>query len=141
MKRRTFLHLGLGTLAAPHWAAAREGKFDAAAAVLEKAASEGRVHAASLSVRHGKEAFDRPFGAAKGPDAMFVLASITKTMTAAAVMTLVDQGKLRLDDPVVKYLPEFSKEPRNRITLAQLLTHVSGLPDQLPENNALRKSH
>jgi CubicO group peptidase (beta-lactamase class C family) len=141
MKRRTFLQLGLGTLAAPLWAAAREGKFDAAAAVLEKAAAEGRIRAASLSVRHKKDAFDRPFGAAKNPDAMFVLASITKTLTAAAVVTLVDQGKLRLDDPVVKFIPEFSKEPRNRITLAQLLTHVSGLPDQLPENHALRKSH
>jgi CubicO group peptidase (beta-lactamase class C family) len=72
---------------------------------------------------------------------MFLLASITKTLTAAAVMTLVDQGKLRLDDPVAKTLPEFSDGQRQQITLGELLTHTSGLPDQLPENAALRKAH
>ncbi len=145
MHRRTFLQLGLGTAFAPPLgpplSALAQEKFGAAAEVLAKAVADGRVHAASLCVRHGREIFARPFGAAKTPDAMFVLASITKTLTAAAVMTLVDREKLRLDDPVVKFIPEFSKEPRNRITLAHLLTHVSGLPDQLPENHALRKGH
>ena len=56
-------------------------------------------------------------------------------------MTLFDQGKFQLDDPARKYLPEFKGEGRERITIRQLLTHVSGLPDQLPENAMLRKSH
>jgi len=125
----------------PLLGAVRREKFEDAAGVLSKAADEGRIHAASLCVRHGKDIFARSFGAAKSPEAMFLLASITKTLTAAAVMTLVDRDKLRLDDPVSNYIPEFSTGPRGRITLAQLLTHVSGLPDQLPENQALRKSH
>jgi len=142
MDRRTFLAGGLGAaLTAPLLGAMKQEKFDAAAAVLAKAVSEGQIRAASLSVRHGKDPFDRSFGEAKSPDAVFLLASITKTMTAAAVMTLVDRGKLRLDDPVVKHLPEFSEGPRAKITIAQLLTHVSGLPDQLPENQALRSGH
>ena len=138
MDRRTFL----GTaLSAPILAAMKREKFDAAAEVLAKAASSGQVHAASLCVRHGKETFARSFGAAASADAMFLLASITKTVTAAAVLTLVDRGKLRLEDPVAKFIPEFSAGPRSGITIAQLLTHVSGLPDQLPENQDLRKRH
>jgi len=142
MDRRTFLAGGLGAaLSGPLLAAVRQEKFDAAAAVLAKAASEGQVRASSLCVRHGKDVFARSFGEAKSTDTLFLLASITKTLTAAAVMTLVDRAKLRLDDPVAKIIPEFSEAPRNRITLAQLLTHVSGLPDQLPENQKLRSSH
>jgi CubicO group peptidase (beta-lactamase class C family) len=142
MNRRTFLMGGLGTaLSTPLLAALRQEKFDAAAAVLAKAAADGQVRAASLCVRHGKDEFSRPFGAAKSADALFLLASVTKTLTAAAVMTLYDRDKIRLDDRVLKFIPEFSEGPRNRITLQHLLTHVSGLPDQLPENQALRKSH
>ncbi len=138
MDRRTFL---LGGLSMPLLGAVRQGQFDAAADVLAKAASSGQIHAASLCVRHGKETFAQPFGAAASPEAMFLLASITKTVTAAAVLTLVDRGKLRLEDSVAKFIPEFSAGPRSSITIAQLLTHVSGLPDQLPENQELRKRH
>src|SRR5436190_9402687 len=142
MNRRTFVMGGLGSaFSVPLLGAMRQGKFDAAAAVLAKAVEEGTVRAAALCVRHGKDEVSRSFGAAKTPDAPFLLASITKTMTAAALLTLVDREKLRLEDPVSKVLPEFSAGPRSRITLLQLLTHVSGLPDQLPENQALRKSH
>jgi CubicO group peptidase (beta-lactamase class C family) len=142
MNRRTFLKSGLSAaLSTPLLAAVRQEKFEAAAAVLAKATADGRLQAASLCVRHGSDVFSRPFGAARSSDAPFLLASITKTLTAAALMTLYDRDKFRLDDPVVKFIPEFSTAPRNRITLAQLLTHVSGLPDQLPENQALRKSH
>ena len=142
MNRRTFLRLGVGTaLSSPLLAAVRQEKFDSAAAVLAKAAADGQVHAAALCVRHGKEVFARPFGAAKSEDAPFLLASITKTLSAAAVMTLYDRTKFRLDDPVVKFIPEFSTGSRGKITLGHLLTHTSGLPDQLPENQELRKSH
>jgi beta-lactamase class C len=74
-------------------------------------------------------------------DDLFLLGSISKLMTAAALMTLYDQGRFRLDDPVRKFLPEFTGATRDRIDIQQLLTHISGLPDQLPENQALRKRH
>jgi CubicO group peptidase (beta-lactamase class C family) len=48
-------------------------------------------------------------------------------MTGTVVLTLVDEGRLGLDDPVARYLPEFAGD-RGRITVRQLLSHTSGLP-------------
>jgi uncharacterized protein YbbC (DUF1343 family)/CubicO group peptidase (beta-lactamase class C family) len=64
-------------------------------------------------------------------DTIFDLASLTKVVaTTTAVMQLVDQGKVRLNDPVVKYIPEFGQNGKADITLRDLLTHYSGLePD------------
>ena len=84
---------------------------------------------------------DRTFGEAKTPDAVFLLASISKPMTASAVMLLSDRKQLTLDDPVSKFIPEFRGGEKDRIQLRHLLTHTSGLPDMLPENDALRKRH
>ncbi len=78
-------------------------------------------------------------------DAVFRIASMTKPITAAGVMMLAEEGKLRVEDPVEKYLPEFKgqmlvaarskekdlvvlKKPARPITLRDLLTHTSGLP-------------
>lgn len=80
-------------------------------------------------------------------DAIFLLASMTKPITAIGVMQLHEDGKLRIDDPVEKYLPEFEgqmliaeerpdsrllKKPSRPIMLKDLLTHTSGLPGQYP---------
>jgi beta-lactamase class C len=62
-------------------------------------------------------------------------------MTATGIMVLVDRGKLALRDPVRKFIPEFSGGDRDLITVQHLLTHTSGLPDMLPENEALRRKH
>ncbi|MGD0387468.1 MAG: serine hydrolase domain-containing protein [Tepidisphaeraceae bacterium] len=67
-------------------------------------------------------------------DTIFWIASMTKLMTATAVMMLQDEGKLSIDDPVSKYIPEFaglkapSGKPAN-LTLRHLLTHTSGLAE------------
>lgn len=142
MQRRTFLQVGVGTaLATPLLAAVRQDKLDAAAAVLTKATNDGQVDAATLCVRQGKSELVKAFGAAKSSNAMFLLGSISKPISVAAVMTLLDQRKFRLDDPVKKFLPEFTGGSREKVTIGQLLTHVSGLPDQLPENQSLRSGH
>src|SRR5215510_11446692 len=61
------------------------------------------------------------------PDTIFDLASLTKIVaTATSVMILVERGKVRLSDPVSLYIPEIKGEGRDRITIEQLLTHVSG---------------
>jgi CubicO group peptidase (beta-lactamase class C family) len=77
------------------------------------------------------------------PDALFWIASQSKGMTAVAVLMLVDEGKLSLDDPVEKYLPEFRgqmvvsekdaahvllRKPAHPITIREVLSHTSGLP-------------
>src|SRR5690606_28351310 len=62
-------------------------------------------------------------------ETLFAIASMTKPVTATAVMILQDDGKLSIDDPVSKYLPEFEKAqlkdgtPAGPITLRQLMTH------------------
>jgi CubicO group peptidase (beta-lactamase class C family) len=56
------------------------------------------------------------------------VASASKWLTAATVMTLVDQGRLGLDDPVARYLPSF-RGAKGTITVRSLLAHTSGLPD------------
>ena len=78
-------------------------------------------------------------------DSLFWIASQSKPMTATAVMMLVDEGKVALDDAVEKYLPEFLgqkvvaekdgnrvllKQPTHAITVREVLSHVSGLPFQ-----------
>lgn len=72
---------------------------------------------------------------------LFGLASVTKPMTAATVMTLVEAGLLALDTPAASYIPEFAtgtsagdslRSFRERVTIRQLLAHISGLPEDLP---------
>ncbi len=87
--------------------------------------------------------------AAKRPlvvQAVFWIASMSKPITAAALMLLVDDGKVNLDDPVEKYLPEFKgqslvaergakelRKPRHPITVREVLSHTSGLPFSTPQ--------
>jgi uncharacterized protein YbbC (DUF1343 family)/CubicO group peptidase (beta-lactamase class C family) len=60
-------------------------------------------------------------------DTIFDVASLTKVVaTATSIMILVERGKLRLNDPVSLHLPELKGEGRERVTIEQLLTHVSG---------------
>ena len=66
------------------------------------------------------------------PDTLFWIASMTKPVTGVALLMLQDQGKLRVSDPVAKYIPEFanlktpSGKPAN-LTISQIMTHTSGL--------------
>ena len=77
------------------------------------------------------------------PDTLFWIASQSKAMTAAALMMLVDEGKVSLNDPVEKFLPEFAgqmlaverdadhillRKPAHPITVREVLSHTSGLP-------------
>ena len=64
-------------------------------------------------------------------DTIFDVASLTKVVaTTTSVMQLVERGRIRLNDPVVRFIPEFGRNGKDRITIRQLLTHTSGLrPD------------
>ncbi|MGO9449656.1 MAG: serine hydrolase domain-containing protein [Candidatus Binataceae bacterium] len=73
-------------------------------------------------------------------DTVFGVASITKTFTATAIVQLRDKGRLGLDDPVSKYIPEIKKvRPRfgrlKELTLRRLLTHRSGLVGEAPSGH------
>jgi CubicO group peptidase (beta-lactamase class C family) len=142
MKRRTFLGSTLAMAAAsPLFAALRGKRWDDAAEVLELATTKKQVDAAVLHVTQKDESMTRHFGKADSDDAMFLLGSVSKPINVTAVMTLFDQGKFQLTDRVKKFLPEFTGDGREDVTIGHLLTHISGLPDQLANNNELRKQH
>jgi CubicO group peptidase (beta-lactamase class C family) len=69
------------------------------------------------------------FAGSYGTDALFPLASLTKPITAAALMALVDEGLVGLTRPVAEYLPEFKGEGKKDVCVHHLLSHTSGLED------------
>lgn len=81
---------------------------------------------------------DLKAGAPMAPDTLFWIASMTKPVTATAVLMLQEEGKLSVDDPVAKYLPELASlktsagQPGN-LTLRHLLTHTSGMAEATPQ--------
>jgi CubicO group peptidase (beta-lactamase class C family) len=110
----------------------------------------GRAGAAAFLVaRHGRIVLHKGYGRLSpdptapsvNPESIFLLASITKPVTACALMLLVERGKVNLDDPVSRYLPEFKDGERRKVVVRDLLRHTSGLPDMLPENIDLRRAH
>jgi CubicO group peptidase (beta-lactamase class C family) len=92
-----------------------------------------------LVAHHGKIAMHEAIGYAErdrgrqaNTDDVFHLFSVTKTMTATAVLRYVDRGDLQLTTPVAEIIPEFAAKGKQRITVAQLLCHRAGLPMDLP---------
>ncbi len=80
-------------LTAPFQTSLKRGRLDEAAALVQKFVGAGRVSAAVLHVRQDSYTFHRAFGQAKTPDTIFLLASITKPMTAVGLMVLADRGE------------------------------------------------
>lgn len=66
-------------------------------------------------------------------DSVFFIASVTKAIVATAVMQYVDEGRLDLHAPLVRYLPGFGGDTRRTVTPWHVLTHTSGLPDIPPD--------
>lgn len=115
-------------------------KLYAAAQILETEVSQGRVTSAAILVaRKERIVLNRAFGVKT--DTPFLLASISKPVTAAALMLLVERGKVSLQDPVSEHLKEFNAKDRASIKVRDLLTHTSGLPDMLANNVDFRRRH
>jgi CubicO group peptidase (beta-lactamase class C family) len=122
-------------------------RLDLAQQRLQELVEEGVIPAASTAIgRRGKLALSAAYGR-RGPeddsprtetDTIFLLASLTKPVVCAGIMLLIQQGRLCLDQPVVSLVPEFGKE---KVLVRHLMTHTSGLPDQLSNNVALRTRH
>lgn len=97
-------------------------------------------------VAGGRIAHTRGFGSADDghrrvtPDTPFLLGSTSKSFTALAVMQLVDAGKVKLDAPVRRYVPEFrlAGNAADRITVRQVLQHTSGLPPNTAGGSILK---
>jgi uncharacterized protein YbbC (DUF1343 family)/CubicO group peptidase (beta-lactamase class C family) len=110
--------------------------------IVNRAIAEHKIPGAVVIVGHnGRVVYRRSFGMRSlVPDrekmtvnTIFDMASLTKPlMTATAVMQLAQEGKIRVDDPVAEYIPEFGANGKSHITIRDLLTHYSGLPPDLP---------
>lgn len=129
--RRTLAALVLlGTLTARAGAQTLAARLDAYFSGL----SADRAFNGTVLITDGdRTVYDRSFGmadfargTARSTSTTQNIASISKTMTAVAVLQLRDAGALSLDDPIAKYLPTF---PEPRVTVRQLLSHTSGLVD------------
>ena len=88
-----------------------------------------------LVARDGKILLDKGYGFANlewnipnSPATKFQIASLTKQFTAAAILLLEERGKLRVNDPVKKYLPD-APDAWDKVTIYNLLTHTSGIPN------------
>jgi uncharacterized protein YbbC (DUF1343 family)/CubicO group peptidase (beta-lactamase class C family) len=108
--------------------------------IVREAIRQGQIPGAVVVVGTGRETvYRRAFGSRSlvprrqpmKEDTIFDVASLTKVIaTTTAVMQLVEKGRLRLEDPVVRYWPEFGANGKDDITVRELLTHYSGLrPD------------
>ena len=97
------------------------------AAVLVKRGQE-------VLLRKGYGMANLELGVALQPDSVFEIGSITKQFTAAGILLLAERGRLRLDDEITRYLPDFPTHGK-KITIQHLLTHTSGIADytHLPE--------
>src|SRR5216110_2732260 len=92
-----------------------------------------------LVARHGRVVWRKAYGAravepqreAMTTDTIFDLASLTKVVaTTSSIMILIEEGKVRLSDPLVQFIPEMKGEGRDTITIEELLTHMTGFaPD------------
>ena len=123
------------------WAADLPSGVDRADEILKQATTGGQVKAATLYVLQKGKTVSRAYGDGTTTDSMFLLGSISKPICVTALMRLYDQGAFQLDDKLSKYLPKFTGQGREDVTLRHVLTHTSGLPDQLANNADLRRSH
>ena len=136
--------LGLGCLLAAGALAAVGQVPDATASAMDAAAAQvlaatGVPSASVAVVQGGKIAYVKAYGKARltpamdaAPEMQYPIGSISKQFTAAAMLFLVQEGKLTLDDPVAKFLPELTRA--KEVTVRQVLSMTSGYQDYWPED-------
>jgi uncharacterized protein YbbC (DUF1343 family)/CubicO group peptidase (beta-lactamase class C family) len=136
---------GERTLAAQATATSGNGAgaqdFDAIDALMQAAVARGNMPGGVVIIGHnGAVVYRKAFGSrsleptreAMTADTIFDLASLTKVIaTTTAVMQLVDEGRVQIDDPVAVYLPDFAQNGKSQISVRDLMTHFSGLPPDL----------
>jgi CubicO group peptidase (beta-lactamase class C family) len=143
-------------------------KLERVSEYLRDQVAQGKIPGAILLIQqHGKPVYHEFFGvrdvATMAPmtdDTIFRLFSMTKAITSVAAMMLIDEGKLKLDDPVAKYIPSFANvkvgvekkadngekvlelvPPDRPITVHDLMTQTSGIPYGFYGNSLVRKAY
>jgi uncharacterized protein YbbC (DUF1343 family)/CubicO group peptidase (beta-lactamase class C family) len=121
--------------------ASKANKFVAVDDAVNRAIRDGQIPGAVVLIGHkGEVVYRKAYGerslepkrAPMTTETVFDMASLTKVLaTTGSVMRLLEQGQIRLNDPVAKFIPEFGKYGKEEITIRQLLTHYSGLREDL----------
>lgn len=120
---------------------APSGRLGVLDGIVQEAIRDQQIPGAVVLIGHdGQVIYQKAFGERslkprREPmtvDTIFDLASLTKVIaTTTAVMQLVEKGEIRVNEPVAKYIPEFAENGKEEITIRELLTHFSGLPESL----------
>jgi CubicO group peptidase (beta-lactamase class C family) len=127
----TVIALTLAATITPLRAAA---SFDAVDAAMGKRVADDHLSGGVLiAVRRDTVVHSRTFGRLRG-DSVIPIASASKWLTAATLMTYVDEGRISLDDRVARFLPAFAGA-KSAITVRELLSHRSGLPSAACEGD------
>ncbi|KXV65839.1 serine hydrolase domain-containing protein [Gluconobacter oxydans] len=146
LKRRHVLLGGAAACVSQMAACARPGSsFGSVDVLVRDAIRRGEAPGAVVAIGHDEKIVHRfvygkralaPVSEPLDWETRFDMASLTKpTMTALAVMQLVEQQKLHLDDRVSQYFPEFASNGKGDISVRLLMTHYSGLPPDIPLND------
>lgn len=114
--------------------------------LLSKYNEYGQFNGSALVSENGKVIFKKGYGfanmewnIANQPDTKFRLGSISKQFTAFLIVKLAEDGKLKLDVPITTYLPDYPKANGDKITIHQLLTHSSGIPNYTSAPNFFKE--
>jgi CubicO group peptidase (beta-lactamase class C family) len=132
----------------PASVAQADPKFEQVAALVTRKMTEYGIPGVAFGIVSNGQSVVRAFGVTNveepqpvTPDTVFGIASISKTVTATAIMRLVEQGKIDLSAPVRTYLPDFAVEDAaagREVTIAHLLTHTAGWEGQIsPQDRGL----
>jgi CubicO group peptidase (beta-lactamase class C family) len=109
-------------------------------AAINDAIAQHHCPGGVLWIEHNGEVYKKAYGMralvpASEPmteDTIFDAASLTKVVaTTPAIMLLIERGQVKLDEPVCSYIPEFKGEGRELVTVRELMTHTSGLPEDI----------
>ncbi len=120
-------------------------------AFVEAAVKKGTFSGSVLVIDGGKTVLSKGYGFAardkeepNGPTTIFRIGSVSKQFTAAGILVLEADGKLRLDDPVSKYIPEYPKANLEKdgvpVTIHHLLSHTGGIPAKAMSTDYLKET-
>ncbi len=125
--------------------AAKKDRKTLAHSVLEAATESGLPGVVALVGQKGEVIYEGregksslQFDVSMHPDTKFRIGSVTTLFTTAAVLKLKEQGKVRLDDPISRYIPDYPKGAE--ITIENLLTHTSGIPNHTQKPDFWRQA-
>ncbi len=129
---RVFVLFVVALISAANVVAQKEKQIDD---LLRQYHEYGQLNGSVLVADKGKVIYEKGFGLANmewgipnSPDTKFRIGSITKQFTAALILQLVEEGKIKLDGKITDYLPDYRKDTGDRVTIHQLLNHTSGIP-------------